>query len=487
MESSENNISEVLPPTSESLSPPILSTLGTVLAASVLLAAFVFVVWLSWSSTRLDSVGNAEAGLSLIVGRIMELREAISEQSRWERELYSTLLVSTPREVPRAIAWFEELVTRSEDARPVVELAVLEAESGLTQKVAGRVVEWRQLNGDFPKFAKIIEIAYLEAQDPSGPTEQLDLSVLDKLETRWFHDRLIARLSRSKPDVLSRHEALNFSHLLASIRIYAASTMLIVVTGLVSLFWILARMKSRAAEMIIGTAVIPPAWSGRTALAIILRCAAFLLLLVVGIGIFVPVPNVNTSLVLVGAYLLGVAVLFKLSRKYLLDRSHKNILEATGVSILPDKWNGMIPWIAVLAAAGIVGDLGIVWIADFLGIAVHWTEWFDEDLVWGNYLELTILLIAIIVGAPVFEEILFRGLIFQTLRQKYSFGTAAGLSAVLFSVVHGYSIAGFFALVWIGFVWAWSVEKTKSLLPAMIAHSLHNLLMSVGLILFLRT
>jgi membrane protease YdiL (CAAX protease family) len=416
----------------------------------------------------------------------MELREAISEQSRWERKLYSTLLVSTPREVPLAIAWFEELVARSEDARPLVELAVLEAESGLTQKVAGRVVEWKQLNGDFPIFAKIIEIAYLEAQDPRDPTEQLDLSILDQLETRWFHDRLIARLSRVRPDVLSRHEAVNSRHLLASIRIYAGSTMLILVAGLLSLFWILARVKSGTTEMVIGTAVIPPSWSGRTALAIILRCAAFLLLLVVGIGIFVPVLNVDAPLVLVGAYLVGVAVLFKLSRKYLLDGSHKNILEATGVSIVPGKWNGMVPWIAVLAAAGIVGDLGIVWIADFLGVRVHWTEWFDEDLVWGNHLELTILLIAIIVGAPIFEELLFRGLIFQTLRQKYSFGIAAGLSAVLFSVLHGYSIAGFFALVWTGFVWAWSVEKTKSLLPAMIAHSLHNLVMAVGLILFLR-
>ena len=140
MESSENNTSEVLPPSGVSLSVPRLSTAGTVLAASVVLVAAVLMVWLSWSSARIDSVEKPEAALSLIVGRIMELRESIAEQSPWERRLYSTLLLSTPREVPLAIAWFEELAARSEDTIPNVELAILEAENGLTQKVANRVV-----------------------------------------------------------------------------------------------------------------------------------------------------------------------------------------------------------------------------------------------------------------------------------------------------------------------------------------------------------
>jgi membrane protease YdiL (CAAX protease family) len=416
----------------------------------------------------------------------MELRESISEQSPWERRLYSLLLVSTPREVPLAIAWFEELVARSEDTIPSVELAILEAENGLTQKVADRVVAWKQLRGDFPAFAKLMEIAYLEARDASDRTKKVDLSILDQLETRWFRDRLITRLSAVTPNALSRDEVLNSRTLLASIRIYAGVTLLIVVAGLLSLPWMLGRLKSGATEVTIGTASIPPAWNSPTALAIILRCAAFLLLLVVGIGILMPGPKVNDPLVLASVYLVGIAVLCKLSRKYLLDRSHKNIVEAFGVSTIPGKWRGIVPWTAVLTVAGIVGDLGVVWIADFLGVTIHWTEWFDEDLVWGNHLDLNLLLLGMIVFGPIFEELLFRGLVFPTLRQKYSFGTAAGLSAVLFSVLHGYSIAGFCALVLTGFIWAWSVEKTKSLLPAIIAHALHNLLMVLGLILFLR-
>ncbi len=486
MESSENNTSEVLPPSGVSLSVPRLSTAGTVLAASVVLVAAVLMVWLSWLSARIDSVEKPEAALSLIVGRIMELRESIAEQSPWERRLYSTLLLSTPREVPLAIAWFEELAARSEDTIPNVELAILEAENGLTQKVANRVVAWRQLRGDLPGFAKLIEIAYLEGRDDSDRTTKVDLSFLDRLETRWFRDRLITRLSAVTPDVLSREEVLNSSNLLASIRIFAGVTLLIVVAGLLSFPWILGRLKSGVTEVTIGTASIPPAWNGRTSLAIILRCVAFLLLLVVGIGILIPVPKVNAQFLLAGVYLVGIAVLCKLSRKYLLDRSQKNIVESFGVSTVPGKLGGMVPWTALLTAAGIVGDLVVVWISDLLGVTVHWTEWFDEDLVWGNHLDLSLLLLGVIVFGPIFEELLFRGLIFQTLRQKYSFGTAAGLSAVLFSVLHGYSIAGFFALVWTGFIWAWSFEKTKSVLPAIISHGLHNLLMVLGLVLFLR-
>jgi len=126
--------------------------------------------------------------------------------------------------------------------------------------------------------------------------------------------------------------------------------------------------------------------------------------------ILIPVPKVNEQFLLAGVYLVGIAVLCKLSRKYLLDRSQKNIVESFGVSTVPGKLGGIVPWTALLTAAGIVGDLVVVWISDLLGVTVHWTEWFDEDLVWGNHLDLSLLLLGVIVFGPIFEELLFRDL-----------------------------------------------------------------------------
>jgi membrane protease YdiL (CAAX protease family) len=485
MEPSENKGSEAAPLSIESAAPPGLSTKGTVLSFGVIVAALMFGVWILWSSPRLDSVENPEAALSLIVGRMMELRDSLSEGSSWERQLHSLLLISTPSEVPLAMSWFEELVTRSQETLPSVELAILEGESGLIQKVADRLVEWKVLGGDFPAFAKLMEIGYVNPQDSGNETGHVDLNLLDQLESRWFRDRLMTRLSMA--GVLSGNGVLNASsNTLASARVYAGTILLLTVAGLVSLPWVLVRLKAGAGEAAIGGAQIPPEWNGRTVVAMILRIAAFVVLFVIGVGVSIPAIFVNTPLLLGGMSLFGTIILSKLSRRYLLDESNGKFVDAFGVSVAPGTWKEMVSWVAVLTAAGIVGDLAIIWFGDWLGISVHWTEWFDEDLVWGHSLDLSLLFLAAIVLAPVFEELFFRGLVFRALRLKFSFGIAAGSSAVLFSVLHGYSIVGFFAVMWSGFLWAWSFERTKTLLPAIIAHGINNLLMVLGLALFLR-
>jgi membrane protease YdiL (CAAX protease family) len=86
----------------------------------------------------------------------------------------------------------------------------------------------------------------------------------------------------------------------------------------------------------------------------------------------------------------------------------------------------------------------------------------------------------------VFEEIVFRGLVFATLRRRFAMLPAAVLSAALFAVAHGYGVLGFAAVFWSGLLWAWSYERTGSLLPSMAAHAADNLLASLSVILVLR-
>ena len=43
-----------------------------------------------------------------------------------------------------------------------------------------------------------------------------------------------------------------------------------------------------------------------------------------------------------------------------------------------------------------------------------------------------------VVYAPVLEEIAFRGILFGTLRRKFSFAPAALIGALVFAVAHGY-------------------------------------------------
>ena len=92
-----------------------------------------------------------------------------------------------------------------------------------------------------------------------------------------------------------------------------------------------------------------------------------------------------------------------------------------------------------------------------------------------------------VVYAPVLEEIAFRGILFGTLRRKFSFAPAAFIGALVFAVAHGYGWIGFLSVLWSGVVWAWGYEKTGSLLPGMLAHALNNLLVSGSVIHLLRS
>lgn len=86
------------------------------------------------------------------------------------------------------------------------------------------------------------------------------------------------------------------------------------------------------------------------------------------------------------------------------------------------------------------------------------------------------LLIAAGVGAPIAEELLFRGLIFGVLRN-----TRLGLigtlmtTATLWSALHmQYSLYGLIAIFFIGLYLGWLRERTGSLIPPIVCHALYN-------------
>jgi hypothetical protein len=77
-----------------------------------------------------------------------------------------------------------------------------------------------------------------------------------------------------------------------------------------------------------------------------------------------------------------------------------------------------------------------------------------------------------IVGAPIFEEFIFRGLIFGGLRRSLPAAPAIAASAAVFAIVHPpVSMIPVFGL---GLCAAVAFDRTKMLLAPMIAHALYN-------------
>ncbi|MGD6968283.1 CPBP family intramembrane glutamic endopeptidase [Rossellomorea vietnamensis] len=77
---------------------------------------------------------------------------------------------------------------------------------------------------------------------------------------------------------------------------------------------------------------------------------------------------------------------------------------------------------------------------------------------------------------PIWEEILFRGVLLTILLKKLKPIWAISITAILFAFIH-FSATWLFILLG-GFLLTYTVYKTKSLIPAIAAHSLWNLYMT---------
>lgn len=91
---------------------------------------------------------------------------------------------------------------------------------------------------------------------------------------------------------------------------------------------------------------------------------------------------------------------------------------------------------------------------------------------------IVVLAILVVIVAPVTEEILFRGVLFASLRRHIGVHLAALLSGLLFAVVHIEVLAsqpfGLGGLTLAGVLLAYAFHYTKSLRVAIVMHAVYN-------------
>jgi len=95
--------------------------------------------------------------------------------------------------------------------------------------------------------------------------------------------------------------------------------------------------------------------------------------------------------------------------------------------------------------------------------------------VWG-WLGLSLQLVTAVLAGPILEELMFRGLLYSAVRQKISMWPAILITSAVFMLYHGVTRYGTF---FIGIFFSLLLEKSHSLLPAIIAHISHNFFMRV--------
>ena len=175
-----------------------------------------------------------------------------------------------------------------------------------------------------------------------------------------------------------------------------------------------------------------------------------------------------------------------LIRQCLLKPRGLGLRQAFGLSPIAVGWGKLLIITLSFLPVSWLGSVLIGWLGWTLGVGGHWAEGMQERIVFGPAQTVWLSTINIVIWAAVFEEMGFRGLVYTTLRSRFNPKLAIVISALIFSALHLYSLAGFLSILWSSLVLAYLYERYHSLLPGILIHAAGNLLSLSTVLLFYR-
>lgn len=457
----------------------------SVVCASVLLASLGSILWFSMTVPKLDRFEEPDRALDLMVGRMMEAQDGLDRSPEWQQWLAQWTMGDKHEAYDQAIQWYRELAVTTDDPLIQLRLAILLGESGRGEDALAETTMWQSYG---ESFTQLIIAAYGDHPLNSSQAAQLQVILSQTLPSGWFYDRLSARLAQRGGDhsllmTVEQRHAHTIDQVQQGIRPLIATELVCLMIGSVMLLGIVRLQGQRVDILRIHLPGVPPPWSGRTALAVILRGGA---LGAVTTLAFVSIPSLQQSVLSAFIIPLANVPLLLLAYVHLLKPAGLTFETGFGLWMKSGSHGRLACIIVAVIAAGLWGEWVLGRAAEVFNMANHWTEWFDQSLVWASPSKLTVSLLEYVIFAPIFEEIAFRGLLYATLRRRLTFLPAALLSTSIFALAHGYSLLGFLSVFWSGFLWAWIYERTGSLVPGMIAHAANNLLVCLTVMALLR-
>jgi membrane protease YdiL (CAAX protease family) len=432
-------------------------------------------------SSPLSELERPADSLERLVARELDLRAAMRGGRGWEWRLYR-VLSGDEDPVAEAAGWYDELLETIDSPSAELQRAILLAESGHAAGAREALARWTAAGAAGERMAGWVAAAYLGAP-PAWEDGRAALAEIDgELAATWFSDTLARRIAARIGDASARSRAeaailARGRELLLRARVLMAASAALLALGLIALGWMLARRASAR----VGDAPLPPAWSPADGYALFVR----------GLG----APQAIALLVFVAlrretglGTALGMAAdlpLFWWILRYLWTRGGS--ARATfGLGPRRDGWAPLLGVALALVAAGIAGDALIEAARGFVHVKTHWTDGLTEELLWASPRRALLEALDATVWAPIVEELTFRGLLYGTLRTRLGAGSSAVLSAVVFTLPHGYAIAGSASVLVSGVLWALAYERTRSLWPGLLAHAANNLLSTLWTLALLR-
>jgi membrane protease YdiL (CAAX protease family) len=376
---------------------------------------------------------------------------------------------NTARALEECHAYLLERDNPDEYPAVALTLAVLAAEQG----DAATMERWlAQLEKSSEQVEAAARVRDAYAKPPRRVPEEVGIETAEKLGGPWFQNTLKARFAASRGDTdaaadLRAAAAGEIESRVAAITAITIFSIAILLGGLVGVaYWWKRRVPCDALQ---------PGWSPVAAINIVAWGGLLGMLLIWGLWTFIDrVPGFEwLSYSMMPWMFLPTLLVFHLAvcRPQGIRMVDAFGLRPTwpllfaGLAVYFIDWAVQTGWFALLEAGGTLPSP---------------VEGLGEVMIWGGTAARTTDTLDAALGAGIFEEIVYRGILFLGLRRKFNFTTAALVSSLMFTLPHlQYGIAGLSSVAIYGFIAAWSVERTRSILPAIIAHALYNFTVSI--------
>ena len=465
---------------------------GLCAAMMLVLVAYLFVM--PRGDNKLDSLRFPAESAGRMLDRHLEFYEGYERTAPWEQALFRMLFGDQRHVQSEAVGIYREILTyfhdQPEDATPWASLntrarlLVTLAETGEYDALR-RELETMDGSLDEEVLREAIRFAYSVGETDAGANEILYGARL--LPLGWAADRLQMRISermgydRSRAlasDKLVEHGARWRSRVLW----LAAAVAGVMLGG--ALVWSRRRQWLQQPPGWRSSA-LDGSWGTAAGFGVVVRAGLLGLLISVGASVL------GGSYFQPGVWALWTSLLASLPMLWLIRR---HLLQPLGLGFsrafgLTLRGVGAAQFVRITLAVLALewaGSLLIAWLGWTFGWQSHWSEGMYERVIFGPWQTALLSSVNVVLWAPIFEEIGFRGLIFGTLRSRFAPWVAMVLSALLFSALHLYSLTGFLAVFWSGLVLAWAYHRFGSLLPGMVVHAAGNLLAMSTVLLFYR-
>ncbi|PLR89340.1 CPBP family intramembrane metalloprotease [Bacillus sp. T33-2] len=165
-----------------------------------------------------------------------------------------------------------------------------------------------------------------------------------------------------------------------------------------------------------------------------------------------------------------MAIVFTLGVYFIALRSHRLSWNVLGLRFFSNTyWKWIIVWTVVLIAASLL----ILTLMELfqIGVENRKTESLKANMTW---LTFSIGFISAAIISPIYEEIFYRGFLYKWVRMKWGVSTGVLFSSLIFTIVHIPTYNTLPVNFISGMIFAWTYEKSGSILPGIIIHGTFN-------------